>query len=71
MAPTHDPLSVLPQWLIDRLLAGRFATMRPTSYAPVLTRLQRGLPAMGGDRRRRPRILSGEAWRGRVLDLEG
>jgi hypothetical protein len=72
MALDDRTLPLVPEWLIECVRAVRPAGgERPASYAPVLSRLQRGQPAATGDRRRRARVLPGEKVRGRVVDLEG
>lgn len=71
MASDDRSLPALPEWMLHRLREARHGAAWPTSYATVLSRLQRGQPAATGDRRRRARALPGEPWRGRVLDLEG
>jgi hypothetical protein len=42
---------------------------RRASYAPTVTRLRRGLPALPTDRRGRARV-GADTWRGVLLDLE-
>jgi hypothetical protein len=66
MTRYDDATPIRPDGLVERL-DGSGIVYPPTSYAPAVARLRRGLPAAPPDRRTRPR-LPGEPWRGRLID---
>jgi hypothetical protein len=67
MARDIDATLIRPDGQVERLDGGHLHP--PASYAPIVSRFRRGLPADPPDRRARPR-LPGEPWRGRLIDSQ-